>query len=209
MSCISTLSTELDNTPDDPTVTINKLCVTDVTSLEQPLSFKFINPNVYKGDLRVTHSHRNLAELKRCPVNALCECWRMHNRFREPICNTNNCINVTKNNTCPLHYRMGTLCANQGFDKGLATKHSLFHTSVKGFGLLLSAPVLAGQHGIEYVGEVIGKDEFARRFRNMSYAEVPECYFMQLSPSMYVDATVYGNNSRFIKCGSPKCRGRM
>ncbi|RQM11206.1 hypothetical protein B5M09_013724, partial [Aphanomyces astaci] len=70
MSCISTSSTELDNTPDDPTVTINKSCVNDVTPLEQPLSFKFINPNVYKGDLRVTHSHRNLTELKRCPVNA-------------------------------------------------------------------------------------------------------------------------------------------
>ncbi|RHZ12544.1 hypothetical protein DYB31_008627 [Aphanomyces astaci] len=205
-SCISISSTDPDDTPDDPTPILNESCFDDVTSVEPPPCFNYVDSNVYRGDLRLTHSHRNLAELKRCPVNALCECWRINNRFREPMCNTNNCINVTNNNACPLHCRMGTLCANQGFDKDSAVKHSLFRTTDKGFGLRLDVAVHAGQHIMEYVGEVIGKDEFFRRFRNMSYAQVPDYYFMQLSPSTYVDAKVYGNNSRFINHScEPNC----
>ncbi|ETV70131.1 hypothetical protein H257_14291 [Aphanomyces astaci] len=65
---------------------------------------------------------------------------------------------------------MGTLCANQGFDKDSAVKHSFFRTADKGFGLRLDVAVHAGQH----------KDEFFRRFRNMSHAQVPDYYFMQL-----------------------------
>ncbi|RHY51620.1 hypothetical protein DYB30_012693, partial [Aphanomyces astaci] len=77
---------------------------------------------------------------------------------------------------------MGTLCANQGFDKDSDVKHSLFRTTDKEFGLRQDVAMHAGQYIMEYVGEVIGKDEFFRRFRKMPYAQVPDYYFMQLSP---------------------------
>ncbi|ETV70120.1 hypothetical protein H257_14279 [Aphanomyces astaci] len=54
-------------------------------------------------------------------------------------------------------------------------------TQMEGTASGQTGPLVSGQHIMEYVGEVIGKDEFFWHFRSMSFSQVPDYYFMQIS----------------------------
>ncbi len=61
---------------------------------------------------------------------------------------------------------------------------------------------------MEYVGEVIGKDEFLRRYQQKSVdGGNSHYYFLQLDKTRYIDAELCANMSRFMNHScDPTCR---
>jgi hypothetical protein len=169
-------------------------------------SYVHITANIYDGDARVALGvtqmgfigfPRNLAPLKRCPPNAVCDCWSNHPEYGVMQCNGTQCVNYTNLCICPPTCRMGKYCANRGFD-GIDAPHELFTTVFKGTGVRTLKDVAKGQIVFEYVGEVIDEEEFDNRFKGMTQAACQNFYFMQIAPKLYVDAYRYGNHSRFV-----------
>lgn len=52
---------------------------------------------------------------------------------------------------------------------------------------------------IEYVGEVVSKNEFIRRRAAYAKNNEPHFYFLELSAQHYIDAKSKGNDSRCVR----------
>jgi SET domain-containing protein len=52
---------------------------------------------------------------------------------------------------------------------------------------------------IEYVGEVVTKEEFNSRRAAYAKNNEPHFYFLELSPHHFIDAKSKGNDSRYLK----------
>lgn len=77
--------------------------------------------------------------------------------------------------------------------------------TAKGFGLFTERAIKKETFLIEYVGQVITKDQFKLRSET-SYADQIHSYGMALDRDLVIDATKYGNKSRFINHScSPNC----
>ena len=88
--------------------------------------------------------------------------------------------------------------------------HNQLSTSVRessnGNGLFAKEVILAGEYFLEYAGERVTKAEFNERAaRYESYGWSNE-YFQQVHADLHIDATVVGNNARFINHScEPNC----
>ncbi|KAK9823858.1 hypothetical protein WJX72_005968 [[Myrmecia] bisecta] len=74
----------------------------------------------------------------------------------------------------------------------------LQHMGQKGWGLVATAHIPAGELVIEYVGEVVDDEESARRVVQYEADGLVHTYIMTLSSTEVIDATRKGNLSRFI-----------
>uniref|UniRef100_A0A914VFH3 [histone H3]-lysine(36) N-trimethyltransferase n=1 Tax=Plectus sambesii TaxID=2011161 RepID=A0A914VFH3_9BILA len=110
-----------------------------------------------------------------------------------------NCINRMLFMECGSRCPCGVYCANKRFQKRLYAKIEPFFTGVKGWGIRAIEPLKPGAFIIEYVGEVLGVDDFKKRSRR--YGRDPQHkhhYFMALRNGAVIDATERGNISRFV-----------
>ena len=91
---------------------------------------------------------------------------------------------------------------------------------IHGWGLFANAPFTRGQMVIEFAGEVLSqsvandRELMSKLVEGMkcSYNKVKmgSCYFFRLNNDHIVDATVKGNESRFINhCCDPNCYARV
>ena len=102
---------------------------------------------------------------------------------------------------CPL----GDRCGNQRLQKRLYPRLELFKTSSRGFGLRALEDIPKDALVQEYIGEVMGADEFLERTKN--YGQNTPVYFFNLDADLVIDASDKGSMARFINhsCG-PNCR---
>ncbi|KAJ1627834.1 hypothetical protein T492DRAFT_595377 [Pavlovales sp. CCMP2436] len=70
------------------------------------------------------------------------------------------------------------------------------HTCTQGWGLRADEAIPSGQYCVEYVGEVIDREEWERR--NALEGEHEAMYYMNFSQMLIIDARRKGNASRFI-----------
>ncbi|KAF5298400.1 hypothetical protein FQR65_LT01178 [Abscondita terminalis] len=89
-------------------------------------------------------------------------------------------------------------CTNKRFQKSNFSPCEVFRTDKKGLGIRATANIPHGEFILEYVGEVIGPDEFDERATEYSKEKNPHYYFMSLRSDAVIDATQKGNISRFI-----------
>jgi hypothetical protein len=203
-SCISISSTEQDDVSDGPTPAIGDTVTNACAAPDAILVFNYVGSNLYSGDGRMREHDRDLLPLGRCPPNRQCKCW-MHN-IGQP-CSDTMCPNVTNFKVCPTGCLSGPRCGNQGFNEyTVEAEHRLFQTFTKGVGVKTIAPVKQGEFVMEYVGEIIGKVEYLRRFQRMAESNATCYYFMEFAYNMYVDTILYGNHSRYINHScEPNC----
>ena len=107
--------------------------------------------------------------------------------------------------TCPT----GTYCSNQQFQHQQYRELKIGHTGIidKGYGLYANEDIHSNEFIIEYVGDVID-DDHALDKRTKQYTALGQhVYLMTLSEYLIIDATQYGNVSRYLNHScQPNCR---
>lgn len=111
----------------------------------------------------------------------------------------NNCVNVLSHYECDSDLcTAGKTCQNQHFRRGEKFSMQIKRTDKKGFGLFSNEDIPSGQFLIEYKGEIIDRKKLNDRLERANADKNKNLYFMEMGSNMYIDATVYGNRSRFI-----------
>lgn len=118
-----------------------------------------------------------------------------------------DCINrqtaIECDNSCPT----GKHCLNKRLQRKQWIKSSVVHVGPKGYGLRADEPVEENNLVIEYVGEVIGPVELARRKQTYINEGLHHFYFMSLGRDQYVDATKVACRARFLNHSCrPNCQ---
>lgn len=131
--------------------------------------------------------------------NKLHATFNKNSYYSECSCNSpcsidNGCINALSRTEC-LPHSCQKKCFNQNFREGEKIPVGVRITELKGFGLFALVGIPAGKFVIEYMGEVIDKIELDQRLKN--YRD-NNFYFLALGQNKFIDAALYGNQSRFI-----------
>lgn len=116
-----------------------------------------------------------------------------------PCSKESNCYNVISNiecdpDFCPAEKR----CLNQNFHRGVQFKLEIKNSAPKGYGLFTQEKIPVDKFIIEYMGEVIDSFELNRRFSRATINQDNNYYFQSLGNGQYIDASIYGNEARFV-----------
>ncbi|CAI7580258.1 unnamed protein product [Penicillium discolor] len=117
-----------------------------------------------------------------------------------------DCINRATKIECAGDCGCGSDCQNQRFQKRQFAPVSVIKTEKKGFGLRAEKNLDPGELIYEYVGEVVGEQQFRKRMRQYDEEGIKHFYFMSLNKGEFVDATKRGNLGRFCNHScNPNC----
>ncbi|XP_058127584.1 nuclear receptor binding SET domain protein-like [Anopheles ziemanni] len=152
----------------------------------------------------ILKTNRYVLPLKRRPIciDSYCDC---RPDDADPCGPTSLCINrITMieciPSTCPAKDR----CLNQRFAKRHYQSLEVRDFEEKGHGLVASESITYGKFIIEYVGEVIDRNELNRRVKENRQNTN---YFLRIDHLMTIDAGQKGNVSRFINHScNPNCK---
>ncbi|KAE9418717.1 hypothetical protein Angca_008857 [Angiostrongylus cantonensis] len=134
-------------------------------------------------------------ESRKKAVSLMCFC-----RGNNLDCSDGRCDNRAMFTECPKNcLGKGNDCKNRRFAKREYAAVQAFYTGPsKGFGVQAVAPIKKGQFIIEYVGEVVSSEEFAKRLKRYGRDPSHTHHYMFEIGSMIIDATKKGNCSRFM-----------
>lgn len=114
-----------------------------------------------------------------------------------------DCINRQLFIECSSKCPCGSNCVNQNFQRCNYAKTTVYQTKDKGAGLRAEESIMKGDFIVEYVGEVIDKQQFGKRKAELK----DHLYFMALNSTTFIDAKFKGNESRFINHScDPNCQ---
>lgn len=116
-----------------------------------------------------------------------CSCSKLYSN--EKICYNNKCINYSTQTECI--DCNSKYCQNQRIYKQLNAKLIVKHTLQKGYGLFANEDLTKKQFLMEYVGEIINKNEFSKRLIEYTIKSEHQ-YIMQLKSNTYLDASRKG-----------------
>ncbi|KAM9905811.1 hypothetical protein OXX69_007043 [Metschnikowia pulcherrima] len=109
-----------------------------------------------------------------------------------------NCINRVTSVECTNKGCLcGKDCQNQRFQKRQYSDVKVVQTEKKGYGLVASQPIPEQSFIYEYVGEVIGEENFRQRMVDYDTRKIRHFYFMMLTKDAFIDATEKGCLARF------------
>ncbi|KNC87002.1 hypothetical protein SARC_00855 [Sphaeroforma arctica JP610] len=145
--------------------------------------------------------------MKRKEANMVCDCTYDNDEDElEDACGP-GCLNRIMRLECrPELCPCGSRCQNQSFHKGLQVPLEVYETEKKGRGLRSPEKLTGGSFVMEYVGEIIGQEQFKERLVTYGEAGIKHFYFMTLGPDEFIDATKKGSPSRFFNHScDPNC----
>ena len=118
-----------------------------------------------------------------------------------------DCLNRLVLSECdPAHCPCGSACGNQRMSRGESKETTVRRTGKKGHGLFAAERVGAGEFVLEYCGEVLHEEAYKERKRRYQDEGRSHYYFMTLSSSETIDATIRGNEGRFLNHScAPNC----
>lgn len=124
-------------------------------------------------------------------------------------CGDDSCYNVASRFWCDPD-NCTENCKNKPFWLRKQKKITPFYTAdSRGWGLRLDEKVRAGEFITEYVGELIDKDELAKRLNKKNAKGETNYYIMDTNDEWFLDAEFKGNNSRFINSScEPNCESQ-
>lgn len=108
------------------------------------------------------------------------------------------CRCIRLNKECSIYCKC-TKCKNNLVTKSIPKKTYVYPSTVSGYGCFAKESIKQGEFVIEYVGEVIPKDEGQRRSNFYDSNKVSYLFDYSFeNKTGFVDANYIGNNSRFI-----------
>lgn len=154
--------------------------------------FEKITENIYRFEKKITKFTKEVKKM-------VCDCiLTKEERARGMLGCGEDCLNrmlmIECGSKCPLEH----LCANKRFLRQQYSKVEAFKTAKKGWGLRALQALQPNQFIMEYVGEVIGPDEFSTRVRRFAKEGRKHHFFMALKGDEIIDATYRGNITRFV-----------
>lgn len=115
------------------------------------------------------------------------------------------CINYEFEIECRIDCPANDRCNNQWFTRLIRPRVELRYFGPKGWGLVTMEQIARSSFVIEYVGELINRDQFNERFTQLVGNAAQNFYFVSID-GLYIDATEYGNESRFVNHScEPNC----
>lgn len=137
-------------------------------------------------NIHTTKSKKALfTDMNKCTCGAKDECSdSCLNRVLQQECIESECQPKSK-------------CQNRTIQKGLKAPIKAFETDKKGYGLLATNDIQQGTFIVEFVGEVIRKEQYRTRSQQV-YQNSEHVYAMTLERNYVIDAHRMGNLSRFI-----------
>lgn len=114
-----------------------------------------------------------------------------------PCSKESQCLNVLSFEECS-DCPAKTKCQNKSFQLGERYKLETKHTRYRGIGLYSKEEIPEEKFIIEYVGEEINEDEYLQRMEQAQSTDAKNFYFFALGKKLYIDATFFGNNARYI-----------
>lgn len=109
----------------------------------------------------------------------------------------NNCLNALLKIECGPLCPAGEKCCNQNFRRGSIFPLEVKRTEHKGWGLFAKEEIPIAHFIIEYLGEELNRSDFYDRFNSAITNKNENTYFLKVNHNLYIDATLYGNESRF------------
>lgn len=129
---------------------------------------------------------------KKRTESLLCECARTGG-----TCSDNTCVNRAMLTECPSSCI--SKCKNQRFAKRKTAAVEAYHTgTAKGCGLRALKDIKKGRFIIEYIGEVVERDDYEKRKIKYAADKKHKHHYLCDTGIYTIDATVYGNASRFV-----------
>ncbi|KZV82202.1 hypothetical protein EXIGLDRAFT_843951 [Exidia glandulosa HHB12029] len=118
-----------------------------------------------------------------------------------------DCINrLTQIECVEGECRCGPHCQNQRFAKREYAELHVVQTEKKGFGLRAGTDLNKDDFIYEYLGEVVGNNQFTKRMRDYADEGIRHFYFMMLQKDEFIDATKKGGIGRFANHScNPNC----
>lgn len=151
--------------------------------------FQQIIDNEYRSERTISKEAKKMT----------CDCFLTRSEIErgEMGCG-DDCLNRMLLIECGPKCVVGDRCTNRRFQKHQNSSCNIFKTEKKGYGLIATDFIPAGQFIMEYVGEVLNSKQFDKRANDYSKLMNAHYYFMALSSDCVIDATKKGNISRFI-----------
>lgn len=94
-------------------------------------------------------------------------------------------------------------CENKNFHRGGQYSFEVKMTESKGWGLFAKEDIPIGRFICEYKGEVINNVELDKRFSQAVVNNDFNYYFLKLANNLFIDAKMYGNESRYMNAAIP------
>ncbi|KAL5630659.1 hypothetical protein BROUX41_000531 [Berkeleyomyces rouxiae] len=137
-----------------------------------------------------------------------CDCKAEWDNGHNHACGEDgDCINRATKCECVVGTSAcGDDCQNQRFQRKQYANVDVIKTEKKGYGLRAKEDLRANDFVFEYIGDVINEATFQRRMMKYDKKGIKHFYFMSLTRSEFVDATVKGNLGRFCNHScNPNC----
>mmetsp|Transcript_30678 Transcript_30678/g.74747 ORF Transcript_30678/g.74747 Transcript_30678/m.74747 type:complete len:739 (+) Transcript_30678:112-2328(+) len=136
----------------------------------------------------------------------ICDC-KKNRKGDEAICKDGSCHNRAVRYEC---YKPTCSpengCKNHRLRNRQWTPHVIKPSPQRGFGFFCKNDVKEDDLIIEYIGEIIDEPECTRRMKKMHEDRARNYYFLKLSSTMIIDATVMANDGRFMNHScNPNC----
>lgn len=113
-------------------------------------------------------------------------------------CSDSHCVNRAMMTECPSSCRANK-CKNQRFAKKKYAAVEPFHTGTpKGCGLRAVKDIKAGKFIIEYIGEVLEREDYEKRKIKYAANKKHKHHYLCDTGVYTIDATEFGNPSRFV-----------
>lgn len=147
----------------------------------------------------IDNEYRSERTISKEAKKMTCDCFltQLEHERGEMGCG-DDCLNRMLLIECGPKCIVGDRCTNRRFQKHENSSCNIFKTEKKGYGLVATGFIPAGQFIMEYVGEVLNSKQFEKRASDYSKQMNAHYYFMALSSDCVIDATKKGNISRFI-----------
>ncbi|KAJ3038173.1 histone methyltransferase set2 [Rhizophlyctis rosea] len=152
-----------------------------------------IDKNVRVGGAKGLTSRKEVADQ--------CQCIQDNGKCEE------GCVLRESNIECGLDCEVGEECHNRRLQLRQNPKTEIYRAGKFGFGLRVLEDVAVGDIVLEYVGELIDKDEFQKRVEEYNQKALQHRYFAGLRNGELLDSMKKGNSGRFLNhhC-EPNCQ---
>lgn len=197
---------------ENPTVSLKYENYVDFEALKE--NFNFITKSLVTEGIKISDVPRYAACKCKddCKSGVGCCSSRRNSKLAY---NLNKCLSRLGNTNLPIYEcnkycKCGPNCINRVVQLGSKTSLCLFKTSNgKGLGIKSLESIRRGQFICEYIGEIIDFKESERRGQHYIAKDTHYMFSMDFYPSnkpYSIDATNYGNESRFINHScKPNC----